>query len=86
MLRLSRSRQENAQPLDSVEPEVSPDLYWRIFSTEFNLGLRKPTMDSCAKCKAFEVDIKIKQDPDTKIKQEGERDMHRDAAKFAYED
>ena len=86
MLLLKRSRQENPQSLESVEPEVSPDLYWRIFSTEFNLHLRKPTTDSCHKCKAFEVDIKMKQDPDKKIKQEGERDMHRDAAKFAYED
>ena len=85
MLLFLRSRQENAQPPESVKPEVSQDMYWRIFSTEYNLGFQKPKTDTCSKCDALAVAIKMEQDPDDKSKLEGERDNRQNDAKFAYE-
>ena len=70
---------------EPLKLEISYDLYWKVFRTDFNLGFSKPKSDTCSRCDSLTIAIKEEPDRQEKLKVEKERDDHQDNAKLAYD-
>ena len=73
------------QVQEPLKQEISYNLYWRLFRTDFNLGVRKPKSDTYSRCDSLTIAIKEEPDRQEKLKMEKEWDDHQDNVKLAYD-
>ena len=67
----------------SYDP-VSSDKYRRIFTEDYNIGVKSPKTDTCKTCDMFKVKIDGTEDQQVKKRLEHERELHQRKACLLY--
>ena len=75
---LCRCKQENRRSISPpIKPRISLYSYREIFNTEFNLGFGLPRTDTCAKCEALEMALRMCREEEKDQKLEEQRRKRR---------
>lgn len=79
-----RCKQENRYPIPTaIKPQISLYSYREIFNTEFNFGFGLPRTDTCARCEALEMELRVcNEDEKDRLLEEQRR--HHDKADDGY--
>lgn len=65
---------------------VSSDKYRRIFTEDYNIGVKSPKTDTCKTCDVFKVKIDGTEDQQVKKRLEHERELHQRKAEAGQAD